>query len=366
MHQVLGVVRMAKSRSAWRALRPALLAGAATLTWLTFSSPAASADVLSETTSLLGGVTSSVPAGPDRLSGLAPAAPSSAAPAPAAVAPGAVAPAVGAPVKGLLQPVVGEVSGLADDIVAVVPVVNQVLPAGGVVTAVTAPVAGVADGATTSLVDVVVPPVAEAVPVLEPVLEPVADLVTGDAPLPVAVPELPVPVVADPSGGTGVSDPADLPDGAGLPDAGLSGVSDLSGAPVPSVDRGVAGGAAVSGAAAPDGVPVLDAVPGAGGAGSPAGAGLAGALPLWDPAGADAGAGGQDVADPSPVPAQAPVPAVPGSGAGSGTPTSGSSGSAGWLSPFSFDLPVPGALRAGDIAAHVPAPVSFDPGSSPD
>jgi hypothetical protein len=318
---------MAKARSPWRALRPVLLAGAATLTWLTFSSPAASADALSDTTSLLGGVTSSVSSVTEKLAGPAPAAPST--------------PPAAASSTGLLEPVVGQLSGLADNIVSAVPVVNQVVPAGAV-TAVSAPIAGVADGATAGLVDVVVPPVAAAVPVLEPVLQPVSDLVTGTAPLPVAVPELPVvPVDADTSGGATVV-PTDDPAA-----AGKSGAAPES--PTPS------------------GVPVVDAVGGPGLATSPVGTiALAGTAPvLWV---ADAASGieaeQQDNADPSPVHAQAP--AAPGSGAGSGASTSGSSGSAAWLSTFKLDLPIAGAVRAGETSEHVPAPVSYDPGSSPD
>lgn len=185
---------MAKARSSWRALRPVLLAGAATLSWLTFSSPAASADALSDTTSLLGGVTGSVSSMPDKLAGPAPAAPAT--------------PPAAAPSTGLLQPVVGQLSGLADNIVSAVPVVNQVVPA-GTVTAVSAPIAGVADGATAAVVDVVVPPIVDALPVLEPVLQPVFDLETGAAPLPVAVPDLPVVSVdSDPFEGA-TTDPID-------------------------------------------------------------------------------------------------------------------------------------------------------------
>ncbi|WP_458779242.1 hypothetical protein [Arthrobacter sp. D3-16] len=323
---------MAKARSPWRALRPVLLAGAATLTWLTFSSPAASADVLSDTTSLVGDVTSSVSSVTDKLAGSAGAA--------------TAAPPAAAPSTGLLQPVVGQLSGLADNIVAAVPVVNQVVPA-GTVTAVSAPVAGVADGATAAVVDVVVPPVAEAVPVLEPVLQPVSDLVTGTAPLPVEVPELPVaPVDADSSERAVV--PTDDHAADGDPDA-------------TSVSR------------TPADVPIADAVGGPGFAASPAGrvAPAGTSSILWASLaafGTEAASGlageQQDSADPSPVPAQAP--AAPGSGTGSGTSMSGSSGSAAWLSPFTFDLPVAGAVRAGETSEHIPAPVSFDPGSSPD
>jgi hypothetical protein len=166
---------MARSRSPWRALRPVLLAGAATLTWLTFSSTAASADTLSDTSSLLGGVASSVSAASEKL---------------LHAVPGVPATPAGAQPAGLLQPVVGAVAGQADNLISSVPVVQHVVPP-GTVPAVTAPVTRIADGATSAVVEVVLRPVTDSVPVLEPVLDPVADLVTGTTPIPVPAPVLP-------------------------------------------------------------------------------------------------------------------------------------------------------------------------------
>ncbi|WP_461174254.1 hypothetical protein M1D93_06035 [Arthrobacter sp. Z1-9] len=235
----------------------------------------------------------------------------------------------------------GQLSGLADNIVSAVPVVNQVVPADAV-TAVSVPIAGVAGGATTAVVDAVVPPVVDAVPVLEPVLQPVSDLVTGTVPLPVAVPDLPVVSVdAYPFEGA-TSDPT----------VGQAAAEDL-GATFESPTR--------------SGIPVTEAFEGQGLATSPVGAvALAGTSTALSAAVAASGgeAGQQDTAGPSPVPTLAP--AAPGSGVGSGTSAGGSSGSAAWLSSFDFDLPLPGAVPAGETPEHVPAPVSFDPGSSPD
>ena len=152
---------MAGAHSPWRALRPVLLAGAATLTWLTLSSSAASADTLPDATSLLGGTTASVAAVTDVVQ----AVPAAAAPAPAP----ADVPA------GLLQPVADSLAGPVDAAVASVPVVNQVVPA-GVIEAVSAPVAEVVDSAVADAVSAVVPPVAETLPVLVPILRPVSEL----------------------------------------------------------------------------------------------------------------------------------------------------------------------------------------------
>jgi hypothetical protein len=322
MQRVLGVVRMASSVSPWRALRPVFLAGAATLTWLTFSSPAASADILSDTSSLLGGVTSSVSSVTDKLAG------------PALTVPAPPPPA--APPAGLLQPVVGQVSGIADNAVSVVPVVSQVVPI-GTVTAVAAPITQVADGATASVVEVVVPPVAGSLPVLEPVLQPVSELVTGTAPLPVELPELPLAAVD-----------GEVPAAAALVPTEVS----ATGEPAPAE---IQAPSESSFAAGPDT------------ASFPAGAvALAGtSAPLWAATSASDFSGEQpSPADPRPAPAQAP--AAPGSGAGSGAASAGSPGTAAFLSPFSFDLPLSGAVCAGESPEHAPAPVSFDPGSSPD
>ncbi|MDQ0692030.1 hypothetical protein [Arthrobacter sp. W4I7] len=269
---------MVNAVSPWRALRPVLLAGAATLTWLTFSSPAASADVLSDTSSLLGGVTSSVSSVTDRLAG------------PALTVPAPPPPAT--PPVGLLQPFVGQVSGIADNIVSVVPVVNQVVPA-GTVTAVAAPIAYVADGATAAVVEAVVPPVAGSLPGLEPVLQPVSDLVTGTAPLPVELPELPVRAVHEDAPVPGAVAPTEA--AAEPAPADTSALSGWSLTAAPDTATFPYGSVALAGTSAT----------------------------LWVAASVSDFSDEQpSTADPSPAPAQAP--AAPGSGAGSGAASGGS------------------------------------------
>jgi hypothetical protein len=313
---------MANAVSPWRALRPVLLAGAATLTWLTFSSPAASADVLSDTSSLLGGVTSSVSSVTDKLAGPAPTVPAPPLPA--------------APPAGLFQPVAGQVSGNADNIVSVVPVVNPVVPA-GTVTAVAAPMAYVADGAAAAVVEAVVPPVAGSLPVLEPVLEPVSDWVTGTAPLPVELPELPLVAVEGAVPVAGAVVPTGASAAAVRASGDTSALSDSFLTTAPDAATLPYGAVALAGTSAP-----LWAITSASGFGDEQ----------------------PSTADPSPAPAQAP--AAPGSGVGSGAASGGSAGSAAFLSAFNFDLPLSGAVCAGESPEHAPAPVSFDPGSSPD
>lgn len=310
---------MGEARSPWRALRPVLLAGAAAVSWLTLSSTAASADTLPDTSSLVGGVTSSVSSVTDKLAG----------PAPAVDAP---APAESQP-SGLLQPVVTPVATLTDALVSSVPVVSHVVPV-GTVSAVAAPIAGVADGATAAVVEVVVAPVTETLPVLEPVLEPVADLVTGTAPLPAPLPEL-----------AGTANTEQLPE---VP-AYVPVANGAKAAAGPSPGFTAASSPTTEAPSASAGVPALASTS---------------ELTRTDMAATDLAAGQPGTADTSPVPAQSL--AVPGSGSGSGTSSSGSSGSAAWLSPYDFILPFTVPVLAGEALEHAPSPVSYDPGSSPD
>jgi hypothetical protein len=316
---------MAGNRSPWRAVRPVFLAGAAAFTWLTFSASTASADTLPDATTLLGGVTNSVSVVTEKLPVPTPAAPE-AAPVTSTPAP------VSSP--GLLTPLAGAVSGLADQVVSSVPVVNNVVPA-GTVSVITVPIAQVADAATAEAVDVVIPPVADALPVLDPVLQPVTGLITGSAPLPVELPEL--SLVNGDAESTASTGTVPASEGAALPEAGL----------------------------AADSSTIPSAVAGEAEAGTPAsGLTLAQAsAPLRASRAGTGSAQEQPAADPAPI---TQGPAAPASGSGSGAASAGLSSAAAWLSPFNFDFAAPGTVRAGEISEHAPAPVSFDPGSSPD
>lgn len=310
---------MGEARSPWRALRPVLLAGAATLTWLTFSSTSASADTLPDSSSLLGGVTSSVTSVTENVVSAVPASPAA---APAAE-----------PAPGLLQPVVSQVAGAADDLAVSVPVVNQVVPAGTVST-ISTPVVQIADGATQAVAETVVQPVVETVPVLEPVLEPVSDFVAGPAPLPAQVPQLPQPAAAE-------EPPA--PAAAAAPESILAETEGVAPVEQPAVDVSDDQGTAA--------------------AGNPAGTlALVSVVPAVSPASISAEQ--PDQTDTSPHPAQAP--AVPGSGTGSGGSAGGVSAPAAWLSSLDLRLPLVGNVLVNGDPEHAPSPVSFDPGSSPD
>lgn len=311
---------MAKVRSPWRLLRPLLLAGAVTASWLTLSSSAASADSPAEPGSLLDGVASSVSSNAAPLTN--PVSPLVETKSPAAP------PATPA---GLPQPVVGSIAKTADHLVAAFPVVESIIPTGTVST-VAVPVAAAADGAVSGLVEVAVPPLVDAVPVLEPVVKPVTDLVTGET----RAPDL-LPVVLAPTG--------DLPEASAL-DATATGTStEVPAAGAVARTETVAHAAAASPATSL-GLPRLSGF-------GTAGAGL-------QPASQAAPLTGE------PTPSPGPAPAAPASGAGNGASPSGASGAASWLNDFEFDLPLSGAYLISEAFGHAPAPVSFDPGSSPD
>lgn len=300
---------MAKALSPWRALRPFLLAGAVTATWLALSASAATADSSRDSGSLLDGVTSPVS--------------SLTAPFTGADTPILEALPPAPPPSGLLQPVVGNVASTADDLIDALPVVDSVVPA-GTVTSVAVPAAAVLDTAADDLMGTVAPPLVDAVPVLEPVLQPVVHLMDATVPtLPVTLPDLSVDGIA--VGG----EAATIVDVAAGPAA--------EPAPGPSTDTAEHLRAATGTSSAPamTSARILPAAPE-----SP-----------W-------------TGDPSTPPA--PAPAVPASGAGSGAPPSGPSGSAAWLDEVSLDLPLPGSFLMSGSPQHAPSPVSFDPGSSPD
>lgn len=322
---------MAHVRSPWRALRPVILAGAAAVSWLTLSSTAASADTLSDTSSVLGGVTSSVTSSVSSVTGKLTD--------PVPDAPPPVTAPVPAPSAGLLQPVIGQVSSVADNLVASVPVVNQVVPT-GTVSAVSTPIVAVADETTAGLVEVIVPPVAEAVPVLEPVLEPVSDLVTGNTPL-----EVQLPALTD----VAVEEPLPAPDSAAAAADAAAGfgpsAADETTFQAPTEPVAMATSAAEA----------------------PAAAMFLASTSTFDPAvSGTAGAGAEHPGTADPSPAADPVPATPGSLTGGNGQSSGASGSAAWLSSDNLEHLLPGAVDARETNEHAPAPVSFDPGSSPD
>ncbi len=231
---------------------------------------------------------------------------------------------------GLLQPVMGRVADTADQLIAAVPVVKSVVPA-GTVTAVAVPVAAVVDTAADDLAETIIPPLADAAPVLAPVLNPVVDLVDATVPsAPVSVPGLlPLDETAAAGGSSTVMD---------TPAAATAAAGHVT-ADATAHSPGSSGNLLAATGTSPLQVPAskeMHAAP----AESP-----------W-------------TTDPS-LP-QAPAPAGPASGTGSGASPSGPSGSAAWLDDFDFNVPLLGVFPISGSPDNAPSPVSFDPGSSPD
>ncbi|MFF1384926.1 hypothetical protein ACFVWT_15310 [Arthrobacter sp. NPDC058288] len=324
----------------WRALRPLLLAGAAATAWLTLSAPGASADTASDSASLLGNVNSSVSSVADAAMNpvedvLAAAAPSILAngPADAAVLPAQPSPAEPG---GLLRPLTGAATGTLDHLLETAPAVNQIVPS-GTGGAVTAPVTAAADGIVTAIAEEVLPIASDVLPGLDPVVGPVGDLLTGVDSVPgsdVLIPDLPVPDAAAPDdASTNMVTPIDLPPVS----ADASSARDLPAAPGISTS-------VMSKPAAPfqaHGHGTMQSVP------------------------VQAGV----VEDPLPhdgPPNPATLPAVPGSGSGSSQSQSSGASGAAWLAAFHLDVPPTGVLPVSGPLQSAPAPVSFDPGSSPD
>ena len=260
-----------------RSFRPVLLGVAGATAWLALSATAASADAGTDYDPLLGGLTSTIS--------------SVSASGPEPAKPGAQQPADG-------------LSGAAGRTIELLTTATHVGPAQTPVTLVSPVVALV--GA--SVVETVLPAVAEVAPVTAPILAPPTEVMTGSSPLPA---HGPVPVLALDA----------------RPDVGDTKT------PLPSVaarQTDVAAPLATSPSAAFQ-------------APAPGGTGAPGQSP-----------GGGDT-----------PPAVPGSGSGSQN-QSGTSGPVALESgPFQLN-PLTGAVPIGGPLQHAPQPVSFDPGSSPD
>ncbi|HKS02270.1 MAG TPA: hypothetical protein VJS86_11385 [Arthrobacter sp.] len=393
----------ALSWSALRPLRPVLLAGAAAVTWLAVSAPAADADnshqagpvgstISSAVASVKGSaesVTGSVGAlvsstaheaqaaaqstpavTPAPLPAIDPAAlpealPATVVPAPAeqppASAPPAAAPTpsvpVDAPPVSVVAPVVADIVEPVDAALGGLPL-GEALPDGPLAGA-TDPVGAVADGALTDAAETIVKPV---LGVVEPVAEVVKPVTDAVAPVTDVLPvELPLEPVTDVLTQAPVTAPiADVV-------AGIVAVPERLPAADPAEFGQMPAGpvAPIAILAGPSGVSALPVQPVVGSPAhfshpvTPKAAVPTGSAPKV-PAGGDSPSGG----DSTPTP-DALLPA-PASGSGSGTSSGGPSASAAWLnSPFEY-LPLMGFVPVSGPLQHVPSPVAIDPGSSPD
>ncbi|WP_457971568.1 hypothetical protein [Arthrobacter sp. D1-17] len=406
---------MATSLVSFNALRPVLFAGTLAVAWLAFSAPSGAADTGAESGPVLGTISAAAPvnstaagaagnvssslgtsvAAVTRAAALAapaprPPAPTVAYPAPVPSAPQSVpadpawpasVPVIPLPVTDGLdpsktvatviepaRPVIDVASPVVDEAAvpnaALQPVTNLVTESAGPlapgtpnpVTKVVSPVVEV----VSPVVDVVSPVVGVVSPVVD-VVSPVVDVVSPVVDVVSPVVDVVSPVVDDVAAPDDVLQPvpALVRDVAPVLVSGFvpATVQDdtvmvLSG--VSAADAGAAVGSTGLWSAGP-----LDAL-------TPCGL-LTGPLStLLVPAAAGSGfqawagaAGGSSGALPEPIRA-----AVSGSGSGQGP--SGSQTPAAWLSNNFAYLSVPGSVPVSGPIQHVPAPVSFDPGSSPD
>lgn len=345
----------------FRTMRPVLFAAAFAVAWLTLSAPSGTADTGSDSGSTLGTISAaasplnSTASGAAASVGSSPAASmaavtgstvtGSALPAaPAPVPPAQTVPLVyAAPVSGLFQPLLEGPVETVDVPVSPLPPVNGLDPAETVATAVE-PASPLTD---------VLSPLVDAVAVSDASLQPVADLAT-DALQPVADP---VAEVA----------PLDVGRPLLVSDFILGEGGDLAGLVVPRVSALGTDAAAVSSSLCSAGI-ICTLTPGG------SCTGLLSAL-LASPIAAssadmgfragDGAVQGSSTRGSSGGAMPEPIPS-PVSGSGSSQSSGGSHTSIAWLSNIFEYLPLPDAVPVSGPLQHVPAPVSFDPGSSPD
>ncbi|MFF1883805.1 hypothetical protein ACFVVC_20280 [Pseudarthrobacter sp. NPDC058196] len=341
---------MKSHRESWAFLRPLLLAIAAAAAWIALSAGGASADTGADDSdsrhSLLGSVGSPLRSVTTNV---------------AHQAKGALEP-VEATVKGpgsatvpsfsaliptpSLRPAAEDVSGLADQVVQAVPVVNRVVPAGTVGTVVD-PVAGTVDSVVDRAVGTVAPVAGAVLEPLEPIVEPVMDAV----PLPglhPADPDTVLPVVTD-AIDIVTPEPASTnsPPVTGVPQAGQAADASVT----------VANSDAAATALGRATMSQWGALPGTGPACDTRMKSAANA-----PALAEAGPDHAPIHEPSDA-----LPGIPGATTGGSSP-SGGNGPAfpAWLNAHHLYIPAAGTAAIEGRLLAAPAPVSFDPGSSPD
>ncbi len=328
-----------RRRRAWRYARPFMLAAAAATSWLALSAPAATADS-PENGSLLKSVTSSVAtlttSATNPLADVVLPEAGAATVVPSADHPAALpSPALGS--------VVGGITHGADQLLQSAPVVPALVPA-DTLTALTSPVIGAADTVVGSTTQAVLPLVTDVVHVANPVLQPVLGLVTvpEQPAMPGGLPPVPGLVEGD-HGITPVEIQAvNLAVGAahGLDAANVSVVAHVGDAAAPTPRQSI--------------TEFL---------GNHQGASWTERHELAPSA--EAGPAHQPGGQPADSPPYAP-PAVPGSGPAGAGGSAGGPQTPAWLMAHHFDILRPSTVSGHGALLQAPAPVSFDPGSSPD
>lgn len=329
------MVRVKRAGLRWRALRPVLLAGAATVSWLTFSSTAANADPVPSSPSILGNVTSSVPAAPATLTQALPALTLYGNQDRIAELGG----------NGVGQPFTADLPGAAADLISSVPLIEA--GAGGPIAGVTEQVrktAGSLVGGTAETVSGLTGPLMEAVAGVQPAVQPLLDQ-TQQAQLPDASRTLsPLPERTS-SAAPGIGGTAD------------AGTDNRTGAWHDSMRADPATAVEAPGTSPAKRTNGASVVPGAAG-------GKAMSLRTPSPDVAVLPGGGTQPLDRSPYPLH--VPSAPAGFAPGTFGSTAGSDHADHPYPFSLHGPPAGVGPLGNLSKHAPSPASYDPGSSPD
>ncbi|QCO97421.1 hypothetical protein FCN77_06435 [Arthrobacter sp. 24S4-2] len=327
---------MDSARLPWRTLRPLLLAGAAATAWLALSAPLASADSASDPGSLLGGISSSVSsiagAGTTSVEATRASAGRAASNETAPERAAATAPVQSATPEpdGLLQPLTGAATGTVDYLIEAAPVVDQIVPS-GTVGSVIAPVVAAADTTVAETGQTVLPAASDAVPALDPILVPVGELLPG-------IDALPLPDTGTVPPRLPATPDTSAFDGGLVADVELALTGALTAFPVGSGLSVTPGAASLLPTAGPGSVHFP---------GVPAGG-------IESPGNGDG------------VPGPYELPAVPGSASGASQSAGAGPGGSALISAFHLDFPLTGVFPVSGPLQSFPAPVSFDPGSSPD
>lgn len=332
---------MRNTRPIWRSLRPVLLAAAAATSWLALSAPAATADtapepltlVKSAGSSLVATTTSAADHTGSRLVQLKSEQPPSLSGSdPVTVFPAALP---------MLSPIVSDVTASADGLLHSVPAVisrSSADPAAILTDPAVALASAVADVASTA----VLPVASTLTGVLDPVAKPIVDhgLRSVPSPLPGETAALPQVLLG---GGTGPGGARSVLAASTQEETAPSSAHILADAesestrtPVSSSEAGGAGGESVN------------------------------RRPFQSPAAVAGSAAPEFPTEGGPDALFYPVPAVPGSGATGSGNSGGGPSVPGWLSNHHLMIPSTPASPVGGAALRAPAPVSFDPGSSPD
>lgn len=329
------MVRVKKAGLRWRALRPVLLAGAATVTWLTFSSTAAHAEPIPSPPTIPGNITSSVPAAPETLTNALPA---------LALSGSQNLAELGR--NGVPQPLTAAFPDAAGDPIFSVPLIDgrAANPVAGVIEQVRQTGNSLISG-TADTVSGLTGPLGEAVADAQPAAQPLLEQAEQSQLLPNASRKLSPLTDHKPSAASGNGGTADTR----TDNTAGARHNDMWADPATAVEA-----PGISPANGTNGASVVDEAAGGKGVSSR----------TSSPDVAVLTRGGTQPLDRSPYPLH--VPSHPAGFAAGTFGSAAGSDHADRPYPFRLHSPPAGLCPLGNLSKHVPCPASYDPGSSPD